>query len=105
LVPVCRVLRECEIGLRSVARMFTETIIASVIGIIVAYVLSVRYGIESALDVAVLGLIFAGGLAFNIWRWVRLVREGHRAETPWSREVEGAVDDLRKAMRVVLATP
>lgn len=100
-----RVLREFEIGLRSFARMFTETIIASVIGIIVAYVLSVRYGIESALDVAVLGLIFAGGLTFNIWRWVRLVREGHRAETPWSREVEGAVDDLRKAMRVVLATP
>lgn len=100
-----RVLRELEIGLRSFSRMFTETIIASVIGIVVAYVLTVRYGIESALDVAVLGLIFAGGLTFNIWRWVRLVRLGHRSETPWSREVEGAVDDLRKAMRVVLATP
>lgn len=99
------VMRELEIGLRSFSRMFFETIIATLIGIAVAYVLTVRYQVESAIDVAVMGLIFAVGLALNIWRWVRLVRRGQRDDTPWSRQVEGAVDDLQRAVRVVLATP
>src|SRR5690606_19593195 len=80
-------------------------ILATAVGITVAYVMSVRYHVESALDVAVMGLIIGIGLAFNIWRWVRLVRRGHRARTPWTREMEGASDDLGGAVRVVLGTP
>ena len=98
-------IRDLELGSRNFAKMFPETLVATVLGITAAYVLSVRYGVDSALDVAVMALIIGVGLALNIWRWVRLVREGHRSETPWSPKLEGALHDLVHASRVVLATP
>jgi hypothetical protein len=104
-ITLRRVRRELEIGTRSFVRTFTETIVATVLGITVAFVLSVNYGVESALDVAVMAVLIGIGLALNIWRWVRLVRRGHREETPWTRQMEGAINDLVRAGRVVLATP
>src|SRR5690606_11283593 len=85
--------------------MFREAVVLSTIGILAAWYLTVRFGADSKVDVAVLSACIGVGLALNIWRWVRLVRRGQRAETPWTRELEGALDDLVKAGNVVLATP
>jgi len=98
-------MRDLEIGLRSFVRMFREAVVLSTIGILAAWYLTVRFGADSKVDVAVLSACIGVGLALNIWRWVRLVRRGQRAETPWTRELEGALDDLVKAGNVVLATP
>jgi MFS family permease len=96
---------DLEIGVRSFGRMFRETLLLTGAGILAAWYLTVRFGADSKVDVAVLAGCIAVGLALNIWRWVRLVRRGMRAETPWTREFEGALDDLLKAGNVVLATP
>ncbi len=98
-------LRELELGARGVVRQFLSLIVFTVIGLIAAYVLSERYGADSAIDTAVLGSAIGLGLALTIWRWVRLLRTDRRAETPFTPELESAVDDLLRAGRVVLATP
>ena len=98
-------MRELEIGTRSFVRMFWPSLLATVIGLAAAWLLTVRYGAGSAVDVAVLAFCIGIGLTFNIWRWVHQVRRGRRAETPWTREMEGALDDLVRAVGVVLATP
>jgi MFS family permease len=100
-----RMIRELRIGTRTLARMFAESMVAVVIGLLAASILSVRYGVDSALDVAVMAGIIAIGLALNIWRWVRMVRGGHRDETPWTTGMEGALDEMVNATRVVLGTP
>lgn len=98
-------IRGLGLGSRSFVRMFPEVLIATVVGVIAAYVLSVYYAADSALDVAVMAVIIGIGLALNIWRWVRRVREGHRSETPWTPRMQGALHELVVAGRVVLATP
>lgn len=98
-------LRDLEIGIRSFSKMFRESVIATLLGLIVAWILTVNYGADSKIDVAVLATSIVIGFALNLWRWVRLVRRGQRAETPWTRELEGALDDLVKAGNIVLGTP
>jgi MFS family permease len=98
-------MRDLEIGLRSFGRMFREALLFTLIGVALAWVFTVRFGADSKIDVAIMAASIGIGLALNIWRWVRLVRIGQRSETPWTRELEGALDDLVKAGNVVLATP
>ena len=98
-------LRDLEIGVRNFARVFAESLLFMMIGLVAAGVSSFHYGADSAADVAVFAALIGIGIALNIWRWVRLVEHGQRSETPWTREMEGAVDELMRAMRVVLATP
>lgn len=98
-------IRDLGLGSRNFVRMFPETLTATAAGITVAWVLSARYAMDSALDVAVMAGIIGVGLALNIWRWVRLVRQGHRGETPWTPKMEGALHELVIGSRTVLATP
>lgn len=98
-------IRDLEIGIRSFIRMFRESIVATIVGIAAAWLLSFRFGADSAIDVAVMAVSIVAGLALNIWRWVLLVKHGHREDTPWTREFEGALDELIRAGHLVLATP
>ncbi len=98
-------LRELELGVRGFVRQFLSLIIFTLIGLVAAYILTQRYGANSAIDTAVLGSAIGIGLALTIWRWVRLLRTDRRAETPFTSELESAVDDLVRAGRVVLGTP
>ncbi len=98
-------LRELELGVRGVVRQFLSLIIFTLIGLVAAYILTQRYGANSAIDTAVLGSAIGIGLALTIWRWVRLLRTDRRAETPFTSELESAVDDLVRAGRIVLGTP
>ena len=98
-------LRELELGVRGFIRQFLSLIIFTLIGLVAAYILTQRYGANSAIDTAVLGSAIGIGLVLTIWRWVRLLRADRRAETPFTSELESAVDDLVRAGRVVLGTP
>jgi MFS family permease len=104
-ITVRQTLRELEIGVRNFARVFAESMLFTGIGVVAAVVSSLYYGADSAADVAVFAALVGIGLALNIWRWVRLVQHGKRSQTPWTREMEGAVDELLRALRLVLATP
>ena len=98
-------LRELELGVRGFVRQFLSLIVFTLIGLVAAYILTQRYGANSAIDTAVLGSAIGIGLALTIWRWVRLLRTDRRAETPFTSELESAVDDLVRAGRIVLGTP
>lgn len=102
---VRRTLRDLEVGLRKFARLFAESLLFLMIGVVAAVVSEVYYGGDSAADVAVFAGVVGIGVVLNIGRWVRLVEHGKRSQTPWTREMEGAVDELMAAVRVVLATP
>ncbi len=104
-LTVRRFIRELELGVRGFVRQFLPLIIATTLGLIAAYELTERYGADSALDAAVIALAVAVGLALTIYRWVRLVRTQRRDETPFTPELESAVDDLLDAGRLVLRTP
>jgi MFS family permease len=94
-----------DIGVRSFARMFKETLIFAVIGLLAAWVLTVKFGADSVADAAVLAACLLLGLALNTGRWVRQARRGERDRTPWTTQLEGALDDLVAAGRLVLHTP
>jgi MFS family permease len=100
-----RIRHDLEFGLRSFARMFKETLVLALIGGVAAWILTVRFGADSRADVAVLAACLILGLALNVGRWVHQVRHGQRSRTPWTREFEGALDDLHGAGRLVLSTP
>jgi MFS family permease len=104
-IRVWGALRGLGLGTWSFVRMFGEVLIATALALVVAWVLPAYYAADSALDAAAVAMILGVGLALNIWRWVRLVHEGHRSDTPWSPKMEGAVHELMVASRVVLATP
>ena len=96
---------ELEIGVRGFIRQFLALIVLTTAGLIAAWILTIRYGADSKADAAVLAGAVAIGLALTIYRWVRLVRSDRREETPFTPELESAVDDLVHAGRLVLATP
>lgn len=99
------VVRQLEIGVRGVVRQIYPLLFFSAIGLIGAYVLSLRYGTESRMDAAIAGAAIGLGAILTIWRWVRLLRTDRRSETPFTPQLEGAVDDLLHAGRTVLRTP
>ena len=96
---------ELELGARGFVRQFLALIVFTIIGLVGAYVLTERYGADSALDIAVISIAIGIGLTLTIWRWVRLVRTDRREETPFTTELESAVNDLLRAGRLVLSTP
>jgi MFS family permease len=96
---------ELEIGVRGFIRQFLALIVLTTAGLVAAWILTIRYGADSKADAAVLAGAVVIGLALTIYRWVRLVRSDRREETPFTPELESAVDDLVHAGRLVLATP
>ncbi|MEO5826530.1 MAG: MFS transporter [Gemmatimonadales bacterium] len=104
-LTVRRFVRGLELGARGFVRQFLPLIIATALGLAAAYELTDRYGADSALDAAVIAIAVAIGLALTIYRWVRLVRAHRRDETPFTRALESAVDDLLDAGQLVLRTP
>jgi sugar phosphate permease len=75
------------------------------IGLVVAFVLTKRFGTESPSDTIVLAVAIGLGVVLTIWRWVRLLRTDRRDETPFTPELEDAMEDLIRAGRTVLRTP
>lgn len=97
--------RDLELGIRGFARQFQPALIATAIGLAAAWALTRYYGADSVMDAGVVAAAIGIGMALTIWRWVRLVLADRRDETPWTPELEGALDGLLRAGRTVLATP
>lgn len=100
-----RVIHDLGIGTRSLIRAFAESLVATALGLLTAWVLHTRYGAGSEADTAAFAAIVALGAVLNIGRWVRVARGGPRTGFPWARRMGGVVADLVTAMRVVLRTP
>lgn len=86
-------------------RDFLCTMIAAAVGLGAAVALGSVYGADSKLDIAVFGAAVGLGLAGDILRWVRLIRKGKAATTPLGGELGGAIEDIVRAVKRVLATP
>lgn len=100
-----RMVRQLEIGVRGIVKQLFPLLFFSAIGLVTAYLLPTRYGTESPMDAAILGATIGLGTVLTIWRWVRLLRTDRRDETPFTPQLEGAVDDLLSASKLVLRTP
>lgn len=96
---------DLELGVRGFVRQLLPAIVWTLFGLAAAWIASEYYGADSKVDVAVFAVALTIGIALTIWRWVRLVQLNRREETPFTPELEGAVDDLLSAGRRVLATP
>ena len=99
------VIGDLEIGLRGVIRQLYPVLGMTVLGLVVAWTLNREYGVDSKKDTAVLAAAIGVGVALTIVRWVRLVQLDRRHETPFTPELESAVDRLVRAGRTVLRTP
>ncbi|MEP6590278.1 MAG: MFS transporter [Gemmatimonadota bacterium] len=99
------VLSDLELGLRGVVRQLYPALGMLAIGLLAAWVLNRQYGVDSKKDTAVLGAAIGIGVALTIFRWVRLVQLDRRDETPFTSELDSAVDNLQRAGRLVLRTP
>ncbi len=97
--------QDLELGLRGFVRQFRPALIGTAVGLAGAWLLTRYYHADSVIDVGVVAAAVAIGMTLTIWRWVRLVRADRRDETPWTPELEGALDELLRAGRTVLATP
>ncbi|MEP6571696.1 MAG: MFS transporter [Gemmatimonadota bacterium] len=103
-VQLRKSLHEVGMGVSTVARHCAPLLLGLLVGSIAAFLLDQRYGASSALDTAAFGAAAGLGVAFNIRRWVRLVRAAP-AGWPASGPMSGALDDLMRAGATVLATP
>ena len=104
-----KLLRRFELGMTTIIRHFAPLIALSALGGLTAYTLSQYYGVDSKVDVAVLGSAVGLGLALNITWWLVQIRKNRIADTPFGPEVTGPVggafDELVGGLRVVLRTP
>lgn len=96
---------DLQIGVRGVFRQLYPILGMTAIGLLAAWILNRQYGVDSKVDTAVLAAAIGIGVALTIFRWVRLVQLDRREETPFSPELQNAVDDLSRASRLVLRTP
>ena len=97
--------RKLGLGALGVIHQFLPLVVVTGIGLILAFVLTQRFGADSPSDTIVLAVAIGLGGVLTIWRWVRLLRSHRREETPFTPELEDAMDDLVRAGRVVLRTP
>jgi Na+/melibiose symporter-like transporter len=93
------------IGVLGVLHQFLPLLVLTGTGLVIAFVLTQRFGADAPNDTIVLAGAIGLGSVLTIWRWVRLLRADRRNETPFTFELEDAVDDLIRAGRTVLRTP
>ncbi|MGH7593879.1 MAG: MFS transporter [Gemmatimonadales bacterium] len=75
------------------------------LGLVAAVVLTHEFGAEAPSDTIVLAVAIGLGAVLTIWRWVRLLQSDRRDETPFTPQLEDALEDLVHAGRIVLRTP
>lgn len=100
-----RMARRLGLGVLGVVHQLLPLLVFTGIGLILAFVLTQKFGIESRSDTIVLAVAIGLGGVLTIWRWVRLLQTDRRDETPFTPELEDAVEDLVRAGRTVLRTP
>lgn len=93
------------IGAIGAVHQLYPVLVLSGIGLVVAVLLTGLFGIDAPSDTIVVAVAIGVGAVLTIWRWVRLVHADRRDETPFTPELENAVDDLLRAARTVLRTP
>ena len=98
-------LRQVEVGLAAVLRQFWPILTSMVLAAAAAWYMAKWKGADSALDVAVAGLVVGLGLALNILLWSRALRDQPPEVAAFGQEVSGAFGGMLLAIRLVLRTP
>jgi sugar phosphate permease len=97
--------RRLGLGAVGTLRHFMPLVVLSGTGAVLAIVLTSWFGAASPADTIVLAVAIGLGAVLTIWRWVRLVHSDRRDETPFSPQLEDAMEDLVRAGKLVLRTP
>jgi MFS family permease len=92
-------------GLRHFVLQFHPLLIGSLLGVLAAVLLQLRYGAGSDADVAALGACVAIGVVWQVIYWVHAVRHHQAERTPLGEDADAAVDDLRATVHRVAVTP
>jgi len=92
-------------GLRHFVLQFHPLLLGALVGVLVALLLQLRFGAGSDADVAALAGCVGVGVVWQIVYWVRAVRHHQDERTPLGRDADEAVDDLRRTVHRVAATP
>lgn len=102
---ITRMARKLGLGVVGTLHQLYPVAIATAVGLAVAFLLTRYLDVESRVDTIVIAVAIGIGVVVTIWRWVRLVQSDRRDETPFTPELEDAVEDLVRAGRLVLRTP
>ncbi|HEY4320217.1 MAG TPA: MFS transporter [Gemmatimonadales bacterium] len=102
---VASIARKLGLGVVGLVRHLLPLLAFSGLGVLVAFVLTQRFGIQSRSDTIVIAVAVVIGAVVTIWRWVRLLRADRGDETPFTPAFGDAMEDLVDAGRVVLRTP
>jgi sugar phosphate permease len=97
--------RKLGLGTLGLMQQIAPLLVLTAIGLVAAVGLTHWFGTEAPSDTIVLAVAIGLGTVLTIWRWVRLVQLDRRDETPFTSELEDAVDELSRAARLVLRTP
>ncbi len=97
--------RRLGLGVIGIVNQLLPLLLLSGIGLLVAFIMTQQFGVESRSDTIVLAVAIGLGGILTIWRWVRLLHADRRDETPFTPALEDAMDDLVDAGRIVLRTP
>ena len=93
------------VGILAIIRQLVPLLVFTALGGLAAFVMTQQFGVESRSDTIVLASAIGLGAVFTIWRWVRLVHADRRDETPFTPQLENAIEDLISAGKRVLRTP
>ena len=97
--------RKLGLGAVGFLHQLYPLLLLSGVGLLLAFVMTQQFGTASSIDQGVLAVSIGLGGVLTIWRWVRLLRSDRRDETPFTPELEDAMEDLVSAGRLVLRTP
>lgn len=97
--------RKLGLGAAGLIRQLSPLLTLIAAGFVVAILVTRGARAGSPLDTVIIASAVGLGVIFTVWRWVRLLHEDRRNETPFTPELEDAVEDLAQAGRLVLRTP
>ena len=104
-VSVMKMLREFEVGVNTLLKQFNPLLVVTGMGAIAALGADRWLGADAQLVTIILGSAAALGLALNIGRWFRQIRDDRIDDTPFGGGVSEVFRDLMRATRLVFRTP
>jgi MFS family permease len=104
-ISVRKYLKGLGLGATAIARHFAPLLILTALGTLLASLFDLVYGADSNVDAATLAAFVGLGLAWNIYRWVKLIQADQIDETPFGGHIADAFEDILKAGKAVLRTP
>ncbi|HEV2290785.1 MAG TPA: MFS transporter [Gemmatimonadales bacterium] len=104
-VKVTHLLRELRVGVDTLIRQFNPLLVTAGLGAIAALWADRGFGASSETVTMIFAIAAGLGLALNLQRWVRQIRQDRIDDTPFGGGVSEVFVELVRATRLVFRTP